>query len=145
MSKVVSQLKQIQADAHALVIKVHNYHWNVKGMDFHPVHLQTEEIYNTMSVLYDDAAERVIQLGDKPHLTMTQLMKATKIQEETKDSFRSKEVVENIIKDFKYLCKTFGKLSTAAEGANDKTTAAFADDNVALLEKQIWMLGAMVK
>ncbi len=56
-------------------------------MDFHPVHLQTEEIYNTMSVLYDDTAE----------------------------------------------------------GANDKTTATFADDNVALLEKQIWMLGEMVK
>ena len=38
MSKVIKQLKQIQADAHALYIKVHNYHWNVKGMDFHPVH-----------------------------------------------------------------------------------------------------------
>ncbi|NKQ41063.1 MAG: DNA starvation/stationary phase protection protein [Sulfurovum sp.] len=145
MSKVVTQLKQLQADAHALFIKTHNYHWNVKGMDFYPVHNQTEEIYNTMSVLYDDTAERVIQLGDKPYLTMGQLMKATKIKEETKDSFRSKYVVESIINDFKYLCKSFGKLSTASEDANDKTTAAFADDNVAILEKQIWMLGAMVK
>jgi len=145
MSKVVSGLKQIQADAHALFIKIHNYHWNVEGMDFHPVHLQTEEIYNTMSTLYDDAAERVIQLGEKPHLTTGQLVKDTKIKEETKNSFRSKYVVESIIKDFKYLGKAFSKLSDAAEDAKDKTTAAFADDNVAILEKQIWMLGAMVK
>ncbi len=145
MSKVITQLKQLQADAHALFIKLHNYHWNVEGMDFHPVHFQTEEIYTTMSTLYDDAAERVMQLGEKPHLTMGQLVKDTNIKEETKDTFRSKYVVESIIKDFKYLCKAFVKLSDAAENMNDKTTAAFADDNVAILEKQIWMLGAMVK
>ena len=57
MSKVIKQLKQIQADAHALYIKVHNYHWNVKGMDFHPVHAYTEGLYNEMSVLFDDMAE----------------------------------------------------------------------------------------
>ncbi len=54
MSQVITQLKQLQADSHALYIKIHNYHWHVKGMDFMPVHEQTEEIYNEMSVLYDD-------------------------------------------------------------------------------------------
>lgn len=145
MSKVITQLKQLQADAHALFIKMHNYHWNVKGMDFFPVHNQTEEIYNTMSTLYDDTAERVLQLGGKPHLTMSELAKATKIKEETKDSFRSIEVVKSIIAEYKYLCKSFSKLSDIAEKEGDKTTTAFADDNVTSLEKQLWMLGAMIK
>lgn len=34
MSKIIEQLKQIQADSHALYVKMHNYHWNIKGMDF---------------------------------------------------------------------------------------------------------------
>lgn len=145
MSKVVSQLKQLQADSHALFIKIHNYHWNVKGMDFNPIHEHTEAIYNSMATLYDDTAERVIQLGGKPHLTMSELMNATKIKEETGDSFKSKKIVKNIVSDFEYLLKSFKALSDEADKAGDNTTAAFADDNVASYEKELWILGAMIK
>ena len=145
MSKVTKNLKQLQADAHALFVKIHNYHWNVKGMDFAPVHLKTEEIYNTMATLYDDAAERVIQLGGKPYLTVSDLAKATNIKEEKGDTFKSKEVVKNIIADYKYLHGLFQELSDEADKANDKATAAFADDNVAVLEKELWMLDSMIK
>ena len=145
MTKTIKQLKQLQADAHALYVKVHNYHWNVEGMDFFPVHNSTEEIYNNMAVLYDDAAERVLQLGEKPYLTMGELLKAAKIKEEKGDSFRSKEVVKAIIVDYKYLLKSFKEISTTAGDSGDKTTEAFADENVAKLEKELWMLGNMVK
>ena len=144
-SKVVSQLKQLQADSHALFIKLHNYHWNVKGMDFNPVHEHTEGIYNSMATLYDDAAERVIQLGGAPYLKMSELVSATKIKEEEGSSFTSKEIVTNIVADFEYLLKSFKDLSDSADEAGDKTTAAFADDNVASYEKELWILGAMLK
>jgi len=145
MSKVVKQLKQIQADSQTMFVKLHNYHWNVEGMDFFPVHNQTEEIYNSMATLYDDCAERVLQLGSKPYLTMSDILKATNIKEEKKDSFRSKEVVKAIVSDYKYFLKSFQDLSEEADKAGDKTTAAFADENVAALEKQLWMLGNMIK
>ncbi|MDK2063942.1 Dps family protein [Aliarcobacter butzleri] len=145
MSNVIKQLKQIQADAHALYVKIHNFHWNVKGMDFHPVHSYTESVYNQMSELYDDMAERVIILGDKPYLTIDELAKATKIETETKDSFKSKEIVEKIITDFEYLLKAFKKLSESAAKEDDKGTEAFADEKVAKFEKDLWMLGNMVK
>ena len=132
MSKVIKQLKQIQADAHALYIKVHNYHWNVKGMDFHPVHAYTEGLYNEMSVLFDDMAERAIILGDKPYLTIEELIK-------------SREIVEKITADFEYLLKSFKKLSVAASEEDDKGTEAFADEKVAKLEKDLWMLNSMQK
>jgi len=145
MSKVTKQLKQLQADGHALFIKIHNYHWNVKGMDFAPIHAKTEEIYNSMALLYDDTAERVIQLGDKPYLTMTDLMKATNIKEEKGDTFKSKEIIKNIIQDFEYLHASFSQLSDLADEADDKATTAFADDNIVVLEKELWMLGSMLK
>ena len=138
MSKVIKQLKQIQADAHALYIKVHNYHWNVKGMDFHPVHAYTEGLYNEMS-------ERAIILGDKPYLTIEELSKATKIETEKGDSFKSREIVEKITADFEYLLKSFKKLSAAASEEDDKGTEAFADEKVAKLEKDLWMLNSMQK
>ena len=145
MSSVVKQLKQIQADANALYVKIHNYHWNVKCMDFHPVHAYTEGLYNQMSVLYDDAAERAIILGEKPYLTMQELIDATKIETETADSFKSREIVERIIKDFNYLLDAFKILSDLSSNAGDRGTEAFADEKVAKLEKDLWMLSSMLK
>lgn len=145
MKQVIENLKQLQADAHALYVKLHNYHWNVEGMDFFSVHNYTEEIYTNMSVLYDDAAERVLQLGAKPYLKMSELVSATKIKEEENNSFRSKEVVNSIIQDYNYLLASFKNIAESADKAEDKTTEAFADENVAKLEKDLWMLGNMVK
>ena len=142
--EIKKQLKQIQADSHALYVKMHNYHWNIKGMDFFPVHDHTEVIYNNMSAIYDDTAERVLQLGGKPYLTMKELINATKVEDEEKDSFRSKEVVESIIKESNYLLKEFKNLSNLASQADDKTTEAFADDHVAKLEKDLWMMTNMI-
>jgi starvation-inducible DNA-binding protein len=114
-------------------------------MDFHPVHAYTEGLYNEMSVLFDDMAERAIILGDKPYLTIEELSKATKIETEKGDSFKSREIVEKITADFEYLLKSFKKLSVAASEEDDKGTEAFADEKVAKLEKDLWMLGNMQK
>lgn len=145
MSKVIKQLNQIQADAHALYIKLHNYHWNVKGMDFHPVHSYTEGVYNEMSTLFDDVAERAIILGGTALLTIEDLVKTTKIKTEKEDSFKSKVIVDKITADFEYLLDAFNKLSELASEKNDKGTEAFADEKVAKLEKDLWMLGNMLK
>lgn len=144
MSKVVDILKQIQADAQVFYVKTHNYHWNVKGMDFHPVHAATQEIYENFADIFDDAAERVLQLGATPFVTLAELTKAAKIKEESKTTFVSKEVVSAILSDYEYFLKLFKSLSSEADKADDKTSAAWADENVAKLEKAIWMLKAQL-
>jgi len=138
--KRVEILKQVQVDAMAFYIKVHNYHWNIKGMEFFPVHEMTEKIYNAFAGVYDDCAERVIQLGDKPVLKMSDIVSKTKIAEEARDSFSGKEVMEAILADYRYFLQTFTQLSTVADEEGDNTTAAYADDQVASLEKDIWMM-----
>lgn len=142
MSTVTQQLKTIQADALALFVKVHNYHWNIKGMQFYPVHDMTEKIYDGMADLYDDCAERVLQLGEKPFITMGEISGAARIKEETKSDFNAKYVLENILVDYEHLLQVFRQLSDAADEAGDKATVAFADDKIAGLEKDIWMLKA---
>ncbi len=68
----------------------------------------------------------------------------TKVEDEVKDSFNSKEVVASIIKEYTYLLKEFKTLSNLASEADDKTTEAFADDHAAKLEKDIWMMTSMI-
>lgn len=142
MSKVIKELNQIQADSYALFLKFHNYHWNVKGLQFFSIHNYTEEAYNEVATMFDDVAERAIQLGGKALVLNSELAKKTKIKEEKKTSFTPIEVVEGMEKDYKYLLKSFKALSETADKEGDSTTIALADDQIAQIEKRLWMMRA---
>lgn len=140
----VKILKQLQADSLVFFVKTHNYHWNVKGKDFPQVHAATEDIYNVFAKIFDDLAERVIQLGDTPYVTLKEALEKAKIKEESKTCFKSKEILEAILEDYKYFLKNFKKLSEVAASKNDTTTQGYADSQVAHLEKAIWMINAQL-
>ena len=126
MSKVVTQLNQIQADAHALFIKFHDYHWNVKGM----------------AEIFDDAAERAIQLGGKAVTKPEELNKLAHPKIDNKGSYTPTEVLNGILGEYEHLLGEFKKLEEVADKAKDSTTVAMAQDKIAKYEKAIWMLKA---
>ncbi|EFC33359.1 DNA starvation/stationary phase protection protein [Campylobacter jejuni] len=142
---VIKQLLQMQADAHHLWVKFHNYHWNVKGLQFFSIHEYTEKAYEEMAELFDSCAERVLQLGDKAITCQKVLMENAKSPKVEKDCFTPLEVVELIKQDYEYLLAEFKKLNEVAEKENDTTTADFAQENIAKYEKSLWMIGATLQ
>lgn len=144
MQKVIQSLKQIQADSAVFYIKLHNYHWNVKGSDFRTMHSVLETFYDEVTDQLDAVAERVLQIGGTPYVTLKEMLSVSKIQEETASSFDSRTVITKVLPDYEYFLKAFKELSDIAEAANDKGTVALADEKVASLEKTIWMLKAQL-
>ncbi|WP_258107835.1 Dps family protein [Campylobacter lari] len=142
---VTKQLLQLQADAHSLWIKFHNYHWNVKGLQFFSIHEYTEKAYEEMAELFDDCAERALQLGEKAIVCSKTLLENAKAPKVQKDCFTPVEVLELIREDYKYLLDEFKKLNEEAEKASDATTAAFAQENIAKYEKVLWMLNSTIQ
>ncbi|WP_104697876.1 MULTISPECIES: Dps family protein [unclassified Helicobacter] len=142
MQKVIELLRQLQADSLVLFVKTHNFHWNAKGSDFFQVHSATEEIYEKFASMFDDLAERLVQLGQKPIVTLQEALQHSKVKEESGASFYSKEIFSAIVKDYEYLLENFVQLSKLSEEGGDKTTAMYADDQVASLQKSLWMLKA---
>lgn len=142
---VTKQLLQLQADAHSLWIKFHNYHWNVKGLQFFSIHEYTEKAYEEMAELFDVCAERILQLKEKAVICPKILLENAKAPRVEKDCFTPLEVLELVKKDYEYLLSEFKKLNTESEKANDITTAAFAQENIAKYEKALWMLSASLE
>lgn len=140
----VELLKQLQADCLVFFMKVHNFHWTVKGRDFPQVHKATEEIYTRFAGIFDDLAERVGQLGATPLVTLSQIMALAKVKEDSRTSFNSEEVLSALLADYDYFLASFRKLSEVASGVGDTTTQGYADSTVAELEKAIWMLRAQL-
>ncbi len=144
MSKVVKQLNQLQADANSLYLAFHSYHWNVKGYQFFAIHKYTEEVYEELASMFDDVAERALQLKGKPIICQKELLELAKAPVEIKDSYTVEEVVKNSKKAFKYLVDEFKELDKLSSDENDTTTATYAQDKIADLEKKIWMLESVL-
>ena len=142
MKNVIEKLEQIQVDSLAVFVKLHNYHWNIKGMQFYPIHEMTVKIYDKFSEIYDESAELILQLGGKPVVSMKEVLAKTQIQEDSGNSFEAKYVLENIIKDYEIFMKSFKELLAVADENGDNVSVAFADENIAAIQKDIWMIKA---
>lgn len=143
--KVIERLQLIQADANEFWIKLHNYHWNVKGIHFEQIHEFTEQIYNDIAILFDDVAERILQLNAKPFVTSQELLKHKRLESENKNDFDSLYVLNNILKDYEFFLKEFKALSNEAEEISDKATISLADEMIGKLEKNIWLVKSHIK
>ena len=141
MKAVVSQLNKIQAEAHTFYVAFHDYHWNVKGMQFFSIHEYTEKAYDDMGDLFDDMAERALQIGGKPLVAIDDIVKAGKgAPVEAKGSYKPEEVLKNVKKAYEHLVAELKKLEEVATKAGDTTTSNIAQDKYGELEKTLWMI-----
>lgn len=143
-NKQIEMLNKNLSNLQVLYVKLHNYHWNVKGMNFKPIHEMTEAYYNYFSEQYDEVAERIVQLGGKPLASLQGYLKNASLKEENQNEFESNYVLTAVLTDFEQLNKDFKEISKNAGESGDIPTANIADDNVAWLEKQIWMINASI-
>lgn len=137
---VVSQLKTIQANAHMYYLQLHQIHWLVQGPRFKALHEMTEAYYERMSEMYDDAAERLLQKGALPLLNIDELKQASTITELNDKCFDEQAVLVYVEAMLKQLITSYKELAEIADEEGDRTTAALADDQLEVLEKEEWML-----
>lgn len=64
-----------------MYVKLHNYHWYVKGKDFFTLHEKFEELYNETATYIDDLAERLLALNGKPIATMKESLETASVKE----------------------------------------------------------------
>ncbi|MEH7611567.1 MULTISPECIES: Dps family protein [Gottfriedia] len=132
--------KQI-ADWNILFVKLHNYHWYVKGPNFFTLHTKFEEFYNEASLHIDELAERVLIIGGKPLATMREYLDTSSLKEANKN-ITSDEMVQDITKDYNYLIEELKDGMEIAESENDSVTHDLLLAIREQLAKHVWMLTA---
>ncbi|MGG2024866.1 Dps family protein [Gottfriedia sp. S16(2024)] len=132
--------KQI-ADWNILFVKLHNYHWYVKGPNFFTLHTKFEEFYNEASLHIDELAERVLIIGGKPLATMREYLDTSSLKEANKN-ITSDEMVQDITKDYNYLIEELKDGMDIAESENDSVTHDLLLAIREQLAKHVWMLTA---
>ncbi|KAA2295671.1 DNA starvation/stationary phase protection protein [Clostridioides difficile] len=139
-AKSVEQVLNRQvANLNVLYVKIHNYHWYVKGPNFYTLHVKFEEFYNEVTVQMDEIAERILTLKGSPAATMKEYLELSSIQEAAGGE-DAKTMVQNLIEDFATRSNKYQEGIEVADAAEDQPTSDMLTGFKADLEKHMWML-----
>jgi starvation-inducible DNA-binding protein len=128
------------ANFSVLYTKIHNYHWFVNGPHFFELHRKLEELYKEVTSNYDELAERLLAIGEKPVATLKEYMELTTIEEATGNE-NTEDMVQSVISDFEKLSEEFLEIIEVAE-QEDPVTADMLTGMKKSLNKHAWMLRA---
>ncbi|MGG3495858.1 DNA starvation/stationary phase protection protein [Peribacillus simplex] len=128
------------ANFSVLYTKIHNYHWFVNGPHFFELHQKLEELYKEVTANYDELAERLLAIGEKPVATLKEYLELTTIEEATGNE-NTEDMVQSVISDFEKLSGEFLEIIEVAE-EEDPVTADMLTGMKKSLNKHAWMLGA---
>ncbi|MFD6438392.1 DNA starvation/stationary phase protection protein [Peribacillus sp. NPDC060186] len=128
------------ANFSVLYTKIHNYHWFVNGPHFFELHQKLEELYKEVTANYDELAERLLAIGEKPVATLKEYLELTTIEEATGNE-NTEDMVQSVISDFEKLSEEFQEIIAVAE-EEDPVTADMLTGMKKSLNKHAWMLRA---
>ncbi|MNO25370.1 DNA protection during starvation protein 1 [compost metagenome] len=132
-------LNEQVANLNVLYVKLHNYHWYVKGSNFYSLHAKFEELYNEVTAAMDAVAERLLTIKGNPSATLKEYLEIATIQEATGKEDAS-TMVQNLVEDFATLSESFQEGVDFAEKSEDAVTADLLTGYKGDFEKHMWML-----
>lgn len=134
-------LNKLLSDEFILYIKSLNYHWNLRGMQFHDLHAFFKELYEKQLDFADDVAERARTLGIAAHGSAREFLQTTQLQETPGTAhLESKLMLNNLLKDHESIIKALRSFAHQATQAGDDGTNNFLIDLMEKHEKIAWML-----
>lgn len=142
--KVHAALNQQTANWMIMFMKLHDFHWYVKGEHFFTLHAKFEELYNEAALIMDQLAERLLALGGRPVRTLRECLDTATIRESSGAASAS-QMVNELIADYQQICGELKQGIAAAEQQQDDSTADLFVGLHTSLQKHIWMLSAYVQ
>ena len=144
--KVVSEgLSRVLADTYTLYLKTQNFHWNVTGPHFGPLHTLFEEQYNELRLAADEIAERIRALGHFAPGSYAQFTELKSIAEAPSSPPNAEDMVKQLTGDNEALSRLARSVQTTAENAGDEVTIGMMVDRMAVHEKAAWMLRSHIQ
>jgi len=144
MQKVIDRMNEHLADWNVLYTKLHHYHWYVTGPHFLALHAKFEELYDFAADSLDAVAERILAIGGEPVSSLKQYLERATLKEAGRET-TDEEMLMAVVDDFRMLAAAQKGTAKLADESGDAVTSDFLNGMVEKLQKQIWMLTAMVK
>ena len=138
-AKIADALNQCVAETAVVTMLAQNFHWNVTGMAFGPLHDLFQKIYEDHFVAQDDLAERVRQLDAHAEGTLAGMLKRSKVKE-FEGTAKDVDMIKMMLEAQETLASTVGGAGELAAELGDTLTEDLCIARGQVHEKFAWFL-----
>ncbi|GIT91585.1 DNA starvation/stationary phase protection protein [Jannaschia pagri] len=136
---IADALNQAVAETVVTTMLAQNYHWNVTGMSFGPLHALFQEIYEDHFVGQDDLAERIRAIGAVAEGKLAGQLERSKV-EEGDEGASDKEMIRHLAEAQETIGATLAGLGAVAAEHGDARTEDLAIERGRIHDKFAWIL-----
>ncbi len=138
---IAQAMYQCVAETAVTTMMAQNFHWNVTGMAFGPLHALFQEIYEDHFQAQDELAERIRSIGHPVDGRLSAMISISKVIEETGESKKSDvEMITALVEAQQTLAATLSGAGDVAAENGDKVTEDLCIERGRAHEKFAWLL-----
>ncbi|MEO6093023.1 MAG: DNA starvation/stationary phase protection protein [Novosphingobium sp.] len=137
---LIDSLNGLLADYFALYVKTKNFHWHVRGPQFHDLHLLFDTQAQELFALTDLIAERVRKNGGLTLTSIGSIGARTNVKDQDKTTLNAIDMVKELQADNEALVTNLRETKAAATEAGDNATEGIIDDWTDQAEQRAWFL-----
>ncbi|MEO0991192.1 MAG: DNA starvation/stationary phase protection protein [Pseudomonadota bacterium] len=138
---IVEALNQSVAETAVVTMLAQNFHWNVTGMAFQPLHDLFQNIYEDHFQAQDDLAERLKAIGGHAEGTLAGMVARSKVQEHDGNA-TDKVMIQTMLDAQQTLASTLAGAGEVAASHGDTLTEDICISRGQTHEKFAWFLRA---
>lgn len=143
-TQIADALNQCVAETAVTTMLAQNFHWNVTGMAFGPLHEMFQTIYEDHFTAQDDLAERIKALDAHAEGTLAGMLKRSKVSE-VAEVPSAEEMVRLLKEAQETLAETVAGAGELAAQHGDTLTEDLCIARGQTHEKFAWMLRAHLR
>lgn len=140
-TQIVEALNQSVAETAVTTMLAQNFHWNVTGMAFGPLHDLFQKIYEDHFIAQDDLAERIKALQGHAEGTLAGMLERSKVQEHN-GAAKDQEMIKAMMIAQETLAATLAGCGEIAAEHGDTLTEDLCIARGQEHEKFAWFLRA---
>lgn len=138
-SAIAEALNQSVAETAVTTMLAQNFHWNVTGMAFGPLHDLFQKIYEDHFIAQDDLAERIKAIDAHAEGTLAGALRRSKVDEHDGDA-SDKEMIKMMQDAQETLAATLAGAGATAANHGDTLTEDLCIARGQVHEKFAWFL-----
>ncbi|WP_299813423.1 DNA starvation/stationary phase protection protein [uncultured Jannaschia sp.] len=142
--EIAAALNQALAETVVTTMLAQNFHWNVTGMSFGPLHELFQTIYEDHFTAQDDLAERVRAIGVTAEGKLAVHLERSKVAEGDTNA-EDREMIRHLAEAQETIGATLAGLSELAAKHGDVRTEDLAIERGRIHDKFAWMLRAHLR
>lgn len=143
MSQLVEKMDKLLASTFTFYLKIHQFHWNVEGQDFHQYHEFFGDLYSEVWGSVDTTAEQIRALGAKSKGSLTAFKDLSVIRDQMTD-LSIQEMNSMLYRDNEAIIAVLNEVHEEADKQKQYGLLNYIEGRLDTHKKHSWMLRSSI-